>query len=106
MAKRVLNNGPKVQKEKTIVAEMIHIYCRKKHHQEELCADCLDLKNYAHKRLSSCRFGEEKSACSNCRIHCYKPEYREKIKSIMRFSGPRMLFHHPFYSIKHLLNKG
>ncbi|WP_018664816.1 nitrous oxide-stimulated promoter family protein [Heyndrickxia acidiproducens] len=103
--KRELNNGPVIQKEKETVAEMIRIYCRKKHHRDELCEECLDLKNYAFKRLSLCRFGEEKSACSNCKVHCYSKTYRKKIKAVMRYAGPWMVLYHPVFSIKHLLKK-
>ena len=100
-----LNNGPKINKEKEIVTQMIGLYCRKKHHHDQLCKECQNIKVYAHRRLSLCRFGEEKSACSNCSVHCYKPIYRERMKSIMRYAGPWMLLYHPVYSIKHLLNK-
>ncbi|WAA12725.1 nitrous oxide-stimulated promoter family protein [Fervidibacillus halotolerans] len=103
--KRVLNNGPKIQREKEIVEKMIKIYCHRKHHTDELCGECEDLKNYAHKRLSLCPFGEEKTACSNCSVHCYQPVYREKIKMVMRYAGPRIFLYHPIYSIKHLRNK-
>lgn len=100
-----LNNGPTIQKEKEIVTEMITRYCRKKHDSTVLCKECHDLKNYCFTRLSLCRFGEEKSACSNCPIHCYKPKYREKMKAVMRYAGPWMMIYHPIYSVKHLLNK-
>jgi hypothetical protein len=102
---RELNNGPVIQKERDVVTKMIAIYCRKKHHSKELCKECEDLQAYAYKRLSLCKFGEEKTACSNCSVHCYKPEYREKIKAVMRYSGPWMILYHPIYSIKHLLDK-
>jgi hypothetical protein len=46
---------------------------------------------------------ETKTFCSNCKVHCYKPEMREKIKEIMRFSGPRMIFYHPIMAIRHLI---
>jgi superfamily II helicase len=100
-----LNKGPNIQKEKEIVKEMIDLYCRKKHHQNELCKECQVLKNYALTRLSLCRFGEEKTACSNCKVHCYKPIYRDKMKVVMRTAGPWMLLYHPIYTVKHLLNK-
>ncbi|MDR6124826.1 hypothetical protein QFZ87_004423 [Bacillus sp. SLBN-46] len=99
------NNGPVIQKEKEIVKEMIELYCKKKHHREVLCKDCQDLKNYALLRLSFCRFGEDKTACSNCKVHCYKLRYREKMKAVMRYSGKWMMLYHPIYSVKHLLNK-
>ncbi len=102
---RILNNGPIIQEEKETVTKMIRIYCKKKHHQKELCENCQGINDYALKRLSYCQFGEEKSACSNCPVHCYKPDARQKIKEIMRFSGPWMLLYHPIFSVKHLLKK-
>ena len=46
---------------------------------------------------------ETKTFCSNCKVHCYKPEMREKIRDVMRFSGPRMLFVHPVAAIRHVM---
>ena len=103
--KRSLNNWPVIQEEKEIVTKMIHIYCQRKHKQKELCEVCENLRNHAMKRLSLCPFGENKSACSNCKIHCYKPEYRTEIKKVMRYSGKWMLLYHPIYSVKHLVKK-
>lgn len=100
--KRKLNDGPKIQREQQIVSKMIRIYCKKKHHQKEFCMECQDLNDYAFKRLSLCKFGEEKTACAKCSIHCYKPDYRQKIKDVMRFSGPWMLLYHPIESIRHI----
>ncbi|MBL4938585.1 nitrous oxide-stimulated promoter family protein [Clostridium sp. YIM B02515] len=36
-------------------------------------------------------------------MHCYKTEYREKIKDVMRFSGPRMIIYEPRLALKHLI---
>ncbi|MBA4603236.1 nitrous oxide-stimulated promoter family protein [Thermoactinomyces mirandus] len=105
MSKRELNNGPLIRDEKETVSKMIALYCHKKHHQDDLCEECADLKNYCLERLSYCRFGEQKSACSNCSVHCYQPKYREKIKRVMRYSGMWMLLYHPVYSVKHLLKR-
>lgn len=30
-------------------------------------------------------------------------EMREKIRAVMRFSGPRMIFHHPVAAVRHVL---
>ena len=85
---------------------MIRIYCRFKHKiRKSLCEDCMQLEDYSHKRLDCCPFGEEKPACDKCTIHCYKPEYREKIREVMRFSGPRMIFFHPVVAMRHLIRK-
>lgn len=101
--RRELNTGPVVTDEKEVVTKMIAIYCKRKHKQKELCEECETLEAFAHKRLSLCPFGEKKGACSNCPVHCYLPEYKEKIKVVMRYSGKWMILYHPIYSVKHLV---
>ncbi|RHV94706.1 nitrous oxide-stimulated promoter family protein [Culturomica massiliensis] len=91
----------KIQKEKKIIATMIRLYCRKREKNAELCPECRVLLEYAHKRLELCPFGESKTSCKHCTIHCYRPEMREKIRKVMRYSGPRMLLYHPWVAIKH-----
>ena len=54
-------------------------------------------------RLSKCPFKVNKKFCSFCKIHCYKPEMRERIKAVMKYSGPRMLFTHPIFAVSHVL---
>lgn len=46
---------------------------------------------------------ETKNFCQNCKIHCYRNEMRDKIKEVMRSSGPRMLMHHPILTVQHLI---
>jgi len=93
-------------REKNTVSKMIRLYCRLKHGVfGSFCSECKQLESYAHARLEHCPFGEVKPACQNCTVHCYKPEYREKIREVMRFSGPRMLFFHPIEAIRHLWRK-
>lgn len=92
----------KREREKRVVGEMIALYCRKKHGGKALCKACAALDRYARERSDKCPFMENKTFCSNCRVHCYKPEMREKIREVMRFSGPRMLFHHPVMAVSHV----
>jgi hypothetical protein len=99
---RQLNEGPKIQKEQELVTKMIRIYCKKKHHHKGFCEECQELNEYALKRLAYCKFGEEKTACAKCPVHCYKSDYRQRIKGVMRFSGPWMLLYHPIESIRHI----
>ena len=93
----------KREREKVIVSRMIALYCRKNHGGKTLCPDCAALDAYARQRSDKCPFMETKTFCSNCRMHCYQPEMREKIRAVMRFSGPRMLFHHPIPAIRHMI---
>lgn len=93
----------KREREIKTVSLMINLYCRKKHNGKELCAECLQLKEYAVQRSERCPFMETKTFCSNCRVHCYKPDMREKIREVMRFSGPRMIMYHPIMAIRHVI---
>ena len=87
------------------VTLMIEKYCRGVHktNRGELCNDCKELLSYVELRLSKCPHGEKKPFCSNCKIHCYKPDMRVKIKEVMRYAGPRMIFSHPIIATKHLI---
>ncbi|MGI5900266.1 MAG: nitrous oxide-stimulated promoter family protein [Christensenellales bacterium] len=93
--------GIKRNQEQALIGEMIALYCKKNHGASTLCADCSELKAYAEARSARCPYMETKTFCSNCKTHCYKPEMREKIRAVMRFSGPRIIFRHPVLVIKH-----
>lgn len=81
---------------------MIHLYCHKKHGNKDICTACQKVLEYACNRLDNCKFAKQKPSCKICPIHCYKPEMREVIKKVMRFSGPRMFLYHPLIFIKHI----
>ena len=68
-----------------------------------MCPVCQQLSDYAKLRSQKCPFMEEKTFCANCKVHCYKPEMREQIRKVMRFSGPRMLLYHPVLAVWHLI---
>ena len=93
----------KREREKELVSQMIALYCRRKHGGKALCPDCEALDSYARRRSDKCPFMETKTFCSNCRVHCYRPEMRERIRAVMRFSGPRMIFHHPVIALRHVI---
>lgn len=94
----------KREREKQVVQLMIRLYCKKLHGtQKGLCPECRELAEYAVMRSDRCPFMETKTFCSNCRVHCYKPEMREKIREVMRFSGPRKLLHHPVMAVRHVM---
>lgn len=100
------------EKEKKMIPKMIRTYCRGNHKEErkkegvkhsELCSKCQGLTQYALFRLEKCPFKKGKSFCSACKIHCYLPQYREEIRKVMRYSGPRMLFTHPVFALSHAI---
>ena len=99
-----MDTQTKREREKRMVSQMIALYCRKKHHPRgDLCPQCAALDAYAKMRADKCPFMETKTFCSNCRIHCYKPDMRAKIREVMRFAGPRMILHHPVAAIRHVV---
>ncbi len=88
-----------------LIPKMIEIYCHGNHHTKGkvLCKECEELKEYSLFRLSKCPFKKNKKFCSFCKIHCYKPDMKVKIKEVMKYSGPKMMFSHPIFSISHVL---
>lgn len=91
-------------REKRTVALMIRIFCRGNHgRKKELCPECQALLEYAMGRSDRCPFMETKTFCSNCAVHCYKPEMREKIRAVMAYSGPRMVPYHPVMAIRYVV---
>lgn len=98
-----MDTQTKREREKQLVSQMIALYCRKNHGGKDLCPDCAVLDDYARQRSDKCPFMETKTFCANCKVHCYKPKMREKIRAVMRFSGPRMIFRHPVTAIRHVI---
>lgn len=96
----------KIGREKRVIAQMVAIWCKAKHkHREGLCDKCGALLDYAEQRLSHCPHGEQKGSCRKCTIHCYAPKQREEMRNVMRYVGPRMIFHHPIAAIRHLISE-
>lgn len=92
----------RIDEEKQVVELMVRLYCRKREGNKALCDSCSELLQYAHARLSHCPFGDGKSTCRLCTIHCYKPDMREKMRLVMRYAGPRMILYHPIAALKHI----
>ena len=111
----------RIADEKRVVALMIRMYCRRhcrqqgrtakadridaRHTTNGLCPECSALLDYALRRLDSCRFENGKPSCRKCPVHCYRADMRERIRTVMRWAGPRMIFHHPLAATRHLLHE-
>ena len=122
----------RIADEKKVVALMIRMYCRRHCRQQgrtditdqtdrtgdtnqadnssrtatsPLCPECAALLDYALRRLDSCRFGNGKPSCRKCPVHCYRADMRERIRTVMRWAGPRMIFSHPMAATRHLLRE-
>ncbi|RRJ67422.1 nitrous oxide-stimulated promoter family protein [Paenibacillus oralis] len=110
--------GPRIRREQMTVALMISLYCRQRHGKRErtsrdeiaaesvpgLCPECAELLRYARERLARCRFGEDKTTCRACAVHCYAPKQRDTIRKIMAYAGPKMLLRHPILTVRHLFD--
>ncbi|WP_311482159.1 nitrous oxide-stimulated promoter family protein [uncultured Anaerococcus sp.] len=85
---------------KGLVDFMIDLYYDR-HKSEDIKKE--NLKAYVAKKLRACPHGDTKPFCSSCKIHCYDDDHRKMIKKVMRYSGPRMVFHAPIQALRHLL---
>jgi hypothetical protein len=95
-----------------VLAEFIGIYCKGNHHGAErghvyargavgralaaggsnvaLCRDCAKLLLYGASKRAVCPM-DPKPSCKKCQSHCYAPDFRERIRSVMRYSGRRLI---------------
>ena len=103
MAKFV--SRPRIEREKKTVRAMIGIYCGDNHGTlGNFCPECTELLEYTLLRLEKCPFSEGKTTCTACPIHCYRPDMRARIRTVMRYVGPRMIWRHPILALLHLMD--
>ncbi len=95
----------RLERERATVAAMVRIYCRAHHGGPALCRQCQALLQYASYRLDRCPFAADKPTCAACPIHCYRAAERQRMREVMRWAGPRMLWRHPYLAIRHLLDE-
>jgi hypothetical protein len=106
----------RLRREEKTIRVMIALDCR--HHHDgagrapaiessgaPLCGECAVLFTYARLKLVGCRFGRRKPTCARCTVHCYRRDMRERIRVVMRYSGPRMITRHPLLALAHLLDQ-
>ena len=84
----------RVNEDIEVLKKFIQIYCDMKHKETtktnenniNLCDECHDTLQYSTFRRENCPL-DPKPMCKNCETHCYKTEYRQRIRDIMRYSG-------------------
>ncbi len=112
-----------VAKDTRLLGDFAVIYCKGNHPDAErtrldspgavlgvygkrppvVCGECAELLGYAEKRRAQCP-KDPKPFCSHCDTHCYKADMRERMRDVMRYSGPRSMFRgHAIDSVKHLI---
>jgi hypothetical protein len=95
---------------KKTVGLMIGIYCRDNHNVSgknngALCSFCSKLRDYCYLKLDKCIYGKDKPVCVKCKTHCYSEPVRKEIKTVMRYSGPKMLLSYPFLTVRYICRK-
>ena len=106
-----------------VLRDFIAVYCRENHRTEDkspftvkdsrlrdalgdkdlmLCNDCGKLLNHGTAKLMLCPY-EPKPTCRKCPTHCYAPRYREKVRRVMRFSGPYLVKRGRLHYLLHYL---
>ena len=115
----------KREREAQMVSQMIALWCRRHHgggrageqassddaparvklgfRAITLCPECAELRGYAVARIERCPHMGTKTFCSACPSHCYRPAMREKIREVMRWSGPRMIRYRPITAVRHAM---
>jgi len=96
----------RIRRELKTVHVMIGSYCQAHHENlgSGLCPECRNLWDYTRQRVERCPFGLDKPTCVNCTVHCFKPEMRDRIRTVMRYAGPKMPTRHPVLSIFHVID--
>ena len=115
----VFGGTRRLQRETRTVEVMIRMYCTGHHTPaapgpgrglgpaggRQLCEECRVLVRYAQEKAEYCPFGKDKPTCVRCTVHCYRAAERERIRTVMRYSGPRMSYRHPYLALRHLLDR-
>lgn len=111
----------KMNRELRTLARFIQIYCDDLHRKEPrqpltmrthdvraiagreivLCPSCSKLLQHAFTKRSNCPM-DPKPMCKDCPKHCYAPNYRAEIRTVMRHSGKKMLLHGRLDYLLHL----
>ncbi len=104
------NDDPKVIGDLKTLVKFIEVYCDGQHaddsreavelkthdlkeltgKQPRLCPDCQKLLAHALVKRTVCPM-DPKPQCKHCPKHCYHPNYRQKIKEVMKYSGKKLL---------------
>ena len=101
-----MTESRRIRREKKTIDVMIGMYCRARHRGAIVpCKECGALLLFAHLKIDKCVFHDRKPVCNECRVHCYSSGMREEVRTVMRFSGPRMLLAHPLLGVLHMVDR-
>lgn len=95
----------KETKDLRVLAQFTSVYCADHHSGEDrtvadlglpktaayrYCIDCSNFLRYAIERRQCCPL-DPRPTCKHCKVHCYRPGHREKVREIMRYSGKTLI---------------
>lgn len=112
----------KLRRDLRTLAKFIDVYCRRWHANSakaavrlktfevdalygrplRLCASCRMLLAHAFVKRALCPL-DPKPACQKCPTHCYTPQYRSRIREVMKYSGRRLILRGRLQYLFHLL---
>lgn len=113
---------PKIQRELRLLAKFIEVYCHDHHdaadaspiplrtldiqqvigHMPSLCPQCAKLLAHAFTKRMNCPM-DPKPMCKHCPKHCYAPDYRQQIRTVMAYSGRKLVMRGRLDYLLHLL---
>ena len=104
-----------------ILMKFVSIFCRENHNVEKapfsfklfdikeidkkeiaLCPECSRLLTYGLTMRVKCPH-DPKPMCKKCETQCYKGDYKEKIREVMKFSGIYLVKHGRLDMLYHYL---
>ncbi len=112
----------KLRRDLRTLARFVETYCHDKHGERPtsvvaikthdvtgicggpvtLCRDCQKLLMHSFVKRTTCPF-DPKPACKKCPSHCYAANYREAMRSVMKYSGRRLVMSGRIHYLWHLL---
>ena len=93
-----------------ILIRFVHIFCLEKHGEDskkpfsspfeevaslierevQLCESCSELLTYGVRKRFRCPHNP-KPMCKKCETQCYSQDYKQRVREVMRFSGPYLI---------------
>jgi hypothetical protein len=113
-----------IAKDLGVLGKFVAVYCRHHHRDAErtafamkgldlgktslgrrkVCDDCARLLSHAVTKRALCPL-EPKPACRLCTEHCYAPQYRQRIREVMKFSGRHLILRGQLQLLFHFLER-
>ena len=111
----------KLRRDLRTLVKFVEVYCRNLHEHApkadarlkvpdldalsdramDLCPACSKLLAHAFVKRVRCPL-DPKPTCKHCPSHCYQPRYREAMRSVMKYSGRRLVLCGRFDYLWHL----